>query len=110
MGAEATSVGVCVFVNSCEHTILNEFCRELKSRDEAVGWFHRAGAEQWQYKARLAALAGVQPEPPVIRRIYERVVESVRADVRNYKRFNYRIVDDEDFHVELPDEIQQNND
>lgn len=49
------------------------------------------------YLSDLATIANIDPIKPVILDIYERGRYLMQNDIRNYRTYNYRIVDDYNF-------------
>ncbi|XP_047114251.1 senecionine N-oxygenase-like [Schistocerca piceifrons] len=58
---------------------------------------HYLGQEQVPYLNRLADLAGAQRLPPVVFKLFETVAFRLYEDLANYRRHNFRIVDNETF-------------
>ncbi|XP_042355421.1 flavin-containing monooxygenase FMO GS-OX-like 2 [Plectropomus leopardus] len=74
-----------------------EVRRELREKEER-GVLQRhlliLDQDQWDYHQTLARTAGFPPLPPVVRSLYEEVWRQRRLHPENYRRLNYRLVDD----------------
>lgn len=65
---------------------------------------HQLGAEYMKpYMDDLTTMAKLEPIKPVILDIYYRRQHLMQHDLRNYKKFNYQIIDDVNF-VEMRQE------
>ncbi|XP_029106945.1 flavin-containing monooxygenase FMO GS-OX-like 3 [Scleropages formosus] len=51
-------------------------------------------SRQWKYYQMLANMAGFKPPPPVTRSLLEEVMSQRQKHPRQYREFNYRIVND----------------
>lgn len=75
----------------------DEVRREL--RDKAERGVHQRHLlvmeqDQWEYCQTLASAAGFTPLPPVVRSLYDEVWRQRQVHPENYRRNNYRLIDD----------------
>lgn len=63
---------------------------------------HALGIEyQEAYYADLAAIAGIEPVKPVITEMYNKNKENQENDFANYRRYEFKVIDDENFESRL---------
>ncbi|XP_059607412.1 senecionine N-oxygenase-like [Phlebotomus argentipes] len=58
---------------------------------------HFMGPDQGKYFETLAKIADITPIPPVFATVHTAVCALIRSDIRNFRRHNYRIIDDHSF-------------
>ncbi|XP_033127746.1 flavin-containing monooxygenase FMO GS-OX-like 4 isoform X2 [Anneissia japonica] len=58
---------------------------------------HAMGPRQWQYNDDLCHLAHIQTVPDVVRKLYDAVHDERTWNVANYKKNNYKLIDDNTF-------------
>lgn len=76
-----------------EADVYNRLMRGMPKRK-----MHYLGVERVRmYYATLASLAGVEPIKPVLLDIFDRSTYLRVNDVKNYRRYNYLVVDDYNF-------------
>ncbi|OAD59924.1 Flavin-containing monooxygenase FMO GS-OX-like 3 [Eufriesea mexicana] len=73
--------------------------KALLDRGIQLRHINKLKERQWAYYDELAAATGIPSFPPVIRKIYDHSNQMRELDIGNYKNYQYRIIDDENFVV-----------
>uniref|UniRef100_A0A1B0CKM6 Flavin-containing monooxygenase n=1 Tax=Lutzomyia longipalpis TaxID=7200 RepID=A0A1B0CKM6_LUTLO len=73
-----------------------EITRRLK-KGISLRKAHFMGADQGKYFEDLARIADIKPLPPVLAVLHTEICALIRSDILNFRKTNYRIVDDHTF-------------
>lgn len=78
-----------------------ELENEVKHRSHLPDrYFHMFAEDQWEYNRRLAEEVGIDPLPPVLKRIYADSSAARRSNPLDYRQREYIVLGDNDFRVE----------
>ncbi|GAB0098601.1 Flavin-containing monooxygenase [Sergentomyia squamirostris] len=73
-----------------------EITRRLK-KGLSLRKAHFLGTDQGKYFEELARIADIEPLPPVFATLHTEICKLIRSDIINFRRHNYKIVDDYTF-------------